>query len=143
MEEKEEILFSTDENRFRAALQDFLHRMNAKELEREIYERDSYPRALYKRLGEAGFLAQVLPPEYGGRGSLTCEAILTEELGAACVPLAWIHSTSSYVNIRATQQVEEMDVEELRRRIAEGTKGRPYRKLPLPLRLSERVRFVG
>jgi len=97
MEEKEEILFSTDENRFRAALQDFLHRMNAKELEREIYERDSYPRALYKRLGEAGFLAQVLPPEYGGRGSLTCEAILTEELGAACVPLAWIHSTSSYV----------------------------------------------
>jgi len=47
------------------------------------------------------------------------------------------------VNIRATQQVEEMDVEELRRRIAEGTKGRPYRKLPLPLRLSERVRFVG
>jgi len=47
------------------------------------------------------------------------------------------------VNIRATQQVEEMDVEELRRRIAEGIKGRPYRKLPLPLRLSERVRFVG
>ena len=47
------------------------------------------------------------------------------------------------VNIRATQQVEEMAVEELRRRIAEGIKGRPYRKLPLPLRLSERVRFVG
>jgi len=47
------------------------------------------------------------------------------------------------VNIRATQQVEEMDVEELRRRIAESIKGRPYRKLPLPLRLSERVRFVG
>jgi len=41
--------------------------------------------------------------------------------------------------------VEELDVEELRRRIAEGikVKGRPYRELPLPVRLSERVRFVG
>jgi len=49
------------------------------------------------------------------------------------------------VNIRATQQVEELDVKELRQRIAEGikVKGRPYRELPLPVRLSERVRFVG
>ncbi len=103
----DEIFFSADENRFRAELRNFLLQSEAKELEREIYEHgqehaddpDLYPRAraLYKRLGEAGFLAPVLPAEYGGRGSLTCEAILAEELGAACVPLAWIHSTSSYV----------------------------------------------
>ena len=47
------------------------------------------------------------------------------------------------VNIRATQQMEELEVEELRRRIVEKVKGRPYRELPLPIRLSERVRFVG
>ncbi len=92
-----ELLFSTDENRYRAAVRDFLLRTDAKGVEREIYERDFYPRELYNALGEAGLLAPVLPPEYGGLGSLTCEAILAEELGAACVPLAWIHSTSSYV----------------------------------------------
>ncbi len=94
---EDELLFSTEESKYRAELRDFLLRTDAKGVERDIYERDYYPRALYKELGEAGLLAPVLPSEYGGMGSLTCEAILAEELGAACVPLAWIHSTSSYV----------------------------------------------
>jgi alkylation response protein AidB-like acyl-CoA dehydrogenase len=94
---KEGILFSPDEQKFRAALREFLEREDAKKKEQEIYERDFYPRELYGQLGEGGFLAPVLPAEYGGRGKLVYEAILAEELGAACVPLAWIHSTSSYV----------------------------------------------
>ncbi|MBA7518690.1 Acyl-CoA dehydrogenase [subsurface metagenome] len=97
MKNKEEILFSSDENKFREALRDFLEREDAKKIEREIYERDFYPREFYEKTGEEGFLAPVLPIEYGGRGKLVSEAILAEELGAACVPLAWIHSTSSYV----------------------------------------------
>jgi len=98
MKNKEEILFSSDENKFREALRDFLEREDAKKIEQEIYERDFYPREFYEKTGEEGFLAPVLPAEHGGRGGkLVYEAILAEELGAACVPLAWIHSTSSYV----------------------------------------------
>ncbi|MBC8521293.1 MAG: acyl-CoA/acyl-ACP dehydrogenase [Candidatus Syntrophoarchaeum sp.] len=97
MKNKEEILLSADENKFRAELRDFLVREDAKKIEQEIYERDFYPREFYEKTGEEGFLAPVLPIEYGGRGKLVYEAILAEELGAACVPLAWIHSTSSYV----------------------------------------------
>jgi len=96
MQNKEEILFSAAENEFRESLRAFLNGVDAKKIEREIYERDFYPRALYGKLGDAGFLAPVLPVEYGGMGKLVYEAILAEELGAACVPLAWIHSTSSY-----------------------------------------------
>jgi len=96
MKKKAEFLFSADENKFREALRDFLVRVDAHKIEQEIYEQNYYPRELYGKLGEGGFLAQVLPAGYGGSGSLTCEAILAEELGAACVPLAWIHSTSSY-----------------------------------------------
>jgi alkylation response protein AidB-like acyl-CoA dehydrogenase len=96
MQNKEEILFSAAENKFREALRVFLEGVDAKKIEQEIYERDFYPRELYVKLGEAGFLAPVLPVGYGGRGKFVYEAILAEELGAACVPLAWIHSTSSY-----------------------------------------------
>ncbi len=96
MQNKEEILFSAAENEFRESLRAFLEGVDAKKIEREIYERDFYPRELYGKLGDAGFLAPVLPVEYSGRGKLVYEAILAEELGAACVPLAWIHSTSSY-----------------------------------------------
>ena len=96
MGKKADFLFSADENKFREALRDFLVRVDAQKIEQEIYERGFYPRELYGKLGEGGFLAQVLPAGYGGSGSLTYEAILAEELGAACVPLAWIHSTSSY-----------------------------------------------
>ncbi len=94
---KEEVLFSADENKFRDELRDFLVREEAKKIEQEIYGSDFYPRELYEKLGEEGFLAPVLPAEHGGRGKLVYEAILAEELGAACVPLAWIQSTSSYV----------------------------------------------
>ena len=94
---KEEVLFSADENRFRNELRDFLVREEAKQIEQEIYERDFYPREHYEKLGEEGFLAPVLPVKYGGRGKLVYEVILAEELGASCVPLAWIYSTSSYV----------------------------------------------
>lgn len=107
---KEEVLFSAEECEFRAELRDFLEREDAKGAEREIFEQDFYPRELYERLGKAGFLAPVLPAEFGGKeeevgskrggseggGKLVYEAVLAEELGAACVPLAWIHSTSSY-----------------------------------------------
>nr|QNO55347.1 hypothetical protein LFMFKLDH_00001 [Methanosarcinales archaeon ANME-1 ERB7] len=96
MQNKDEILFSAAENEFRESLRAFLDGVDAKKIEREIYERDFYPRELYGKLGDAGFLAPVLPVEYGGRRTLVYERILAEELGAACVPLAWIHSTSSY-----------------------------------------------
>lgn len=98
MKNKEEILFSSDENKFRETLREFLEREDAKKIEQEIYKRDFYPREFYEKTGEEGFLAPVLPAEHGGRGGkLVYEVILAEELGAACVPLAWIHSTSSYV----------------------------------------------
>lgn len=96
MKNKEEILLSADENKFREALREFLEHEDAKKIEQEIYERDFYPREFYEKTGGGGFLAPVLPIGYGGRGKLVYEAILAEELGAACVPLAWIHSTSSY-----------------------------------------------
>ncbi|MCW3140977.1 MAG: acyl-CoA/acyl-ACP dehydrogenase [Methanophagales archaeon] len=94
---KEEVLFSADEKKFRDELREFLVKAEAKKIEHEIYERDFYPREFYEKLGEEGFLAPVLPAEYGGKGKLVYETILAEELGAACVPLAWIQSTSSYV----------------------------------------------
>ena len=97
MKNREDISFSVAENKYRVALRDFLASADAQKIEQEINEQDYYPREFYGKLGNAGFLAQVLPTGYDGSGSLTCEAILAEELGAACVPLAWIHSTSSYV----------------------------------------------
>ncbi len=96
MRNKEDFLFSVAESKFRGALKELLERVDAHKIEQEINERDFYPHELYGKLGEEGLLAQVLPAGYGGSGSLTREAILAEELGAACVPLAWIHSTSSY-----------------------------------------------
>lgn len=97
MKNREDISFSVAENKYRVAVRDYLASADAQKIEQEINEQDYYPREFYGKLGNAGFLAQVLPTGYDGSGSLTCEAILAEELGAACVPLAWIHSTSSYV----------------------------------------------
>ncbi len=49
------------------------------------------------------------------------------------------------LNIRATRATEEVEVAELRRIIEGNIKGAgmPYRRLPLPVRLAERVRFSG
>ncbi len=47
------------------------------------------------------------------------------------------------VTVRAAGRTEEMSVEDLRRKIEDGVKNKPYKMLPLPMRLSERVRFSG
>ncbi len=47
------------------------------------------------------------------------------------------------VSVRATGRTEEMSVDDLRRKIEDGIKNKPYKMLPLPIRLSERVRFTG
>jgi threonyl-tRNA synthetase len=41
-----------------------------------------------------------------------------------------------------TPSKEKMGVEELRRRIAEETEGKPWRRLPLSVRLTERPKFI-
>ena len=99
MKTKEEILFQDEENKFREALREFLVREEAKKVEKDVYKKDFYPRDLYEKFGEKGFLAPVLPvqSQYGGRGRLTYEGIVAEELGAACAPRGLLHSTSSYV----------------------------------------------
>lgn len=45
------------------------------------------------------------------------------------------------VNVRATNEKIEMDLDELVKRIHEETKGMPFRKLPLPTTLENRVNF--
>lgn len=50
-------------------------------LSREADERGVFPLHLVKRMGELGFLAAPLAPEYGGGLDSLCYAILCEELG--------------------------------------------------------------
>ena len=45
------------------------------------------------------------------------------------------------VNVRETNEKVEMDIDELVNRIHEETKGMPFRKLPLPITLGNRVNF--
>ncbi|MTK63220.1 MAG: threonine--tRNA ligase [Methanobacterium sp.] len=45
------------------------------------------------------------------------------------------------VNVRETNEKIEMDIDELVKRIHEETKGMPFRKLPLPITLGNRVNF--
>lgn len=45
------------------------------------------------------------------------------------------------VNVRETNEKIEMDIDELVNRIHEETKGMPFRKLPLPITLGNRVNF--
>ncbi len=47
------------------------------------------------------------------------------------------------VTVRATGCTEELRVEDLKRKIEDDMKNKPYKRLPLPIRLSERVRFTG
>jgi len=52
-----------------------------------------------------------------------------------------LEGDSVTVNIRATNEKVEMDFDELISKIHEETKGMPFRKLPLPVSLSNRVNF--
>jgi hypothetical protein len=95
MKTKEELMFSEDEIKFRQELVELVERDIAPEFDK-IYEEDIFPRDLYAKVGEHGFLGQVLPPQYGGRGKLIYDAIVAEELGAYNPPVGFIHAVSSY-----------------------------------------------
>jgi hypothetical protein len=95
MKTTEEIMFNEEEREFRNELRAILEK-EMKPKMRQQYEEDIYPRDIYEKLGEKGFLGQLLPPEYGGRGKILYDAIVAEELGAYGGSIGYLHGTSSY-----------------------------------------------
>jgi alkylation response protein AidB-like acyl-CoA dehydrogenase len=50
-------------------------------------DEDGYPRALYRKMAELGWLGLIVPEQYGGAGLSTLDlALLCEQLGRAVVP---------------------------------------------------------
>ena len=74
------IYFTEEHNIFRKVLKDFVKkeiRPNAEEWE----EREIYPREIFKRMGDLGFLGVAYPEEYGGGGAdYFCNVIFAEEI---------------------------------------------------------------
>lgn len=76
------IFFTEEENAFRKELRAFIEAEIVPHAQ-DIEENNSYPRALIKKMGDAGYLAVFHPPEYGGSGKgLSTEIIVCEELSA-------------------------------------------------------------
>ncbi len=65
-------------------------------LSQKIDKEDYFPRDLFKKMGDMGFLGVTIPPEYGGSGmDYTAQAVIEEELGYASASLALSYGAHS------------------------------------------------
>jgi len=105
-------LYQTVHEDFRKTLRDFVE----KELEPhadEWEEAEEFPRSVYERMGELGFLGMQYPEEYGGDDDLLAEAVLHEELircqsgGVAASVGAHIGIAMPQINRYGTEEQKE------------------------------------
>lgn len=81
------VFFTEEEEAFRQEVRGFIAREVAPAAE-EIERTAEYPRALLKKLGDAGYMGMLLPAEYGGSNrGMVYETIIAEELSAVCPAL--------------------------------------------------------
>lgn len=75
--------FNDDQELFRKAVRGFAEKEIAP-IARECDERGEFPLALFRKLGDLGYLGAKFPPEYGGsQAGLVSGAIMAEELAQA------------------------------------------------------------
>ena len=80
--------FSEEDKMFRAAIRDFAQKEIAPLVE-EAEEKEKFPRHLFPKAGDLGYLCVRYPEEYGGPGvGKVTECIYTEELHKVCVGIA-------------------------------------------------------
>ncbi len=78
------VLYTDKENAFREEVREFAETVVAPEAD-AIEESGEYPRELLKKVGAAGYMGALLPPEYGGTGlGMVAETIIAEEISAVC-----------------------------------------------------------
>ncbi len=78
------VLYTDEENAFREEVREFAETVVAPEAD-AIEESGEYPRELLKKVGAAGYMGALLPPEYGGTGlGMVAETIIAEEISAVC-----------------------------------------------------------
>jgi alkylation response protein AidB-like acyl-CoA dehydrogenase len=78
------VLYTDKENAFREEVRKFAETVVAAEAD-AIEESGEYPRELLRKLGAAGYMGALLPPEYGGTGlGMVPETIIAEEISAVC-----------------------------------------------------------
>ncbi|MCE2404503.1 MAG: acyl-CoA/acyl-ACP dehydrogenase [Dehalococcoidia bacterium] len=89
-----DVLPNEEEQMLKNGAREFLEAESPPSLAREM-ERDDlgYPPALWKQMGDLGWLGLAIPEEYGGQGAtLTYLGIVLEEVGRAISPVPF-HST--------------------------------------------------
>ena len=89
-----DVLPNEEEQMLKNGAREFLEAESPPSLAREM-ERDElgYPPALWKQMGDLGWLGLAIPEEYGGQGAtLTYLGIVLEEVGRAISPVPF-HST--------------------------------------------------
>src|SRR5512139_3602629 len=93
--------FSDDQKLLRQTAREFLDEHAPLTLCRAVFESDaSYSEALWKGVGDLGWLGTAIPEEYGGAGFGRLElAVLAEELGRALAPIPF--GSSAYLAAEA------------------------------------------
>jgi alkylation response protein AidB-like acyl-CoA dehydrogenase len=93
--------FSEDQNLLREQAQGFLRDNCGYDVVRKVLEGDEpFDRSLWTKVAEMGWLATVIPEEYGGLGLSYYElAVIAEELGRAVAPIPF--SSSVYLATEA------------------------------------------
>jgi len=86
--------FSDDQKELQTSVRRFFEKYSPTTAARSVLESDAgYDTALWRQVGEQGFLAAALPEEYGGVGAGYLElCVVAEEVGRALAPLPTVPS---------------------------------------------------
>lgn len=71
--------FSTEQEMFRKTIRGYIKKECSPAKEREREERGEFAEDLYQKMANLGFLGVLIPPEFGGQGGGTLDAILLME----------------------------------------------------------------
>jgi len=87
--------FTEEQEMLRDSIRKYLKKECTKEYCREIDEAKRYPREVFAKMGELGWLALPFPEEYGGYGgTIIDQFLITEELSRASVTIGLVYFMS-------------------------------------------------
>lgn len=87
--------FTEEQEMLRDSIRKYLKKECPKEYLREIDEAKRYPREVFAKMGELGWLALPFPEEYGGYGgNIVDQFLITEELARASVTIGLVYFMS-------------------------------------------------
>ena len=121
-----DVVFTEEQDMFRAAVRDFCDREITREYVRECDREHRPPREVYDKLGAQGWLGINIPEEYGGSGGGAMEvAILLEEVGKSFLDLAfWIFRAVTWGGLAIGRDGSEELKREILPQIASGKQDR-------------------